>query len=76
MALPFASKPTTLLRSICALALLFTLHAPAHAQGGCVTGGSGGCSASVPEVDPSLATGALTLLTGTVLLLRARRSPR
>jgi hypothetical protein len=72
MTLALALKPATILRFTCFLALLLSLHTPAHAQGGCVNGGSGGCSASAPEVDPSLATGALTLLTGTVLLLRSR----
>ncbi len=78
MALPLAPRPATLLRATCALALLLALHQPAHAQGGCLNGGSGGCSPAVsaPEVDPSLATGALTLLSGAVLLLRARRPPR
>jgi hypothetical protein len=76
MTLPLAPKPATLLRATCALLLLLALHTPAQAQGGCLNGGSGGCTSSVPEVDPSLATGAFTLLTCTVLLLRSRRSPR
>jgi hypothetical protein len=45
----------------------------AHAQGGCLNGGSGGCS--VPEINPGTLTQALTLLAGTGLWLRSRRRP-
>ncbi len=61
-----------LVRAALVLPLLFALHSPAHAQGGCVNGGSGGCV--VPEIEPGLANGGLALLGGLVLVVRARRN--
>jgi Cu/Ag efflux pump CusA len=50
------------------------VHIPARAQGGCVNGGSGGCTSSVPEMEPGLANGGVALLGGIVLVLRGRRN--
>jgi hypothetical protein len=57
------------------LALGTSVSNYARAQGGCVTGGTGGCPAvaAVPEIDPSLAGTGIALLGGTVLLIRTRR---
>jgi len=61
--------------ALAAALLLAVLPGRAHAQGGCLTGGSGGCP-TAPEVDPSLAGSGLALLGGVVLVLRARRGDR
>jgi hypothetical protein len=44
----------------------------AHAQGGCVNGGSGGCT-TAPEIAPGVLAQATTLLAGAGLWLRSRR---
>jgi hypothetical protein len=54
------------------LALVLAFPTQGHAQGGCVNGGSGGCT-SVPEVDPSLASGGLALVAGAAMVVRGRR---
>jgi hypothetical protein len=55
------------------LALVLAFPARGHAQGGCVNGGAGGCTTSVPEVDPSPASGGLALASGAVMVVRGRR---
>jgi hypothetical protein len=61
--------PSTSVRSMLIAVILFvTSHALAHAQGGCITSG-GGCA---PEIDASLGTGGVALLSGVVLLMRSR----
>jgi hypothetical protein len=67
----------TMIRTALVLALLAlgtSVTNYAHAQGGCVTGGTG-CTPvpAVPEIDPSLAGTGIALLGGTVLLIRTRR---
>ncbi len=61
--------------SLAAVVFAVCLSAPAQAQGGCLSGGTGGCppDSGTPEIDPSLATGGLTLLGGLTLVVRARR---
>ncbi len=61
--------------ALAAALLLAVLSGRAHAQGGCLTGGSGGCP-TAPEMDPSLATGGLALLGGVVLVVKAQRHPK
>ncbi len=62
--------PLRAVRSMLIAVILFvTSHALAHAQGGCITSG-GGCA---PEIDPSLGTGGVALLSGVVLLMRSCR---
>jgi hypothetical protein len=61
--------------AISALALTLALSgiaSVAHAQGGCVNGGSGGCT-TAPEIAPGELTQATALLAGTGLWLRYRR---
>jgi hypothetical protein len=52
---------------------LATAAAVARAQGGCV---NGPCPVTTPEIDTSLSGTALTLLGGTLLVLRARKQKR
>jgi len=54
--------------SIVALLLIATVSA--HAQSGCVVDGSQNCA---PEIDASLASSGLALITGGIFLLRGRR---
>lgn len=54
------------------LVLVLALPVRSHAQGGCLNGGSGGCT-SVPEIDPSLGGGGLALVAGAAVVVRARR---
>ena len=61
-----------LLRTTLALAILvFGAQAHSYAQGGCDTGGSGGCP-STPEIDPTMASAGLVLLGGAALIIRSR----
>jgi hypothetical protein len=55
------------------LAVVLAFPTQGHAQGGCVNGGTGGCTTSVPEIDPALVSGGLALLAGTVMIVRRRR---
>jgi hypothetical protein len=59
--------------ALAVLALALTVPTQGHAQGGCVQGGSGGCTSSVPEMDPSLGSGGLALVAGAVMVVRGRR---
>jgi hypothetical protein len=65
-----------IVRAALVVPVLLALHIPAQAQGGCVNGGTGGCSSSVPEMDPGLVNGGLALLGGVVLVVRGGRRPR
>ncbi len=59
--------------SALALTLILAGIAPAaHAQGGCLTGGSGGCT-TVPEINAGTLTQTASLLTGVGLWLHSRR---
>ena len=62
-------------RTVCTIALVLPLAGVhAHAQNGCTNQGSGQCTpVPAPEIDPSLASGGLALITGAVLLVRGRR---
>ncbi len=60
-----------LLRIFIVLVYAGWIASAAHAQGGCVNGGSGGCT--VPEIAPGTVTQATALLTGVALWLRTRR---
>jgi hypothetical protein len=64
----------SVVRTALAVAVLLALHIPAQAQGGCVNGGSGGCTPSVPEMAPGLLNGGIALLGGVVLVVRGRRN--
>jgi hypothetical protein len=66
------SRLSLLARSVALLICVAGIASAAHAQGGCVNGGSGGCT-SVPEIAPGIATQAAALLTGAGLWLRSRR---
>jgi hypothetical protein len=66
---------STMIRTVLVLAFLTfgtSVSNYAHAQSGCVNGGTGACQ-TVPEIDPSLAGTGIALLGGAVLLIRARR---
>jgi MYXO-CTERM domain-containing protein len=63
----------SIVRAVLVVPVLLTLHIPARAQGGCVTGGSGGCTSSAPEMDPGMVSGGLALLGGVMLVVRGRR---
>ena len=60
-------KSLRALFTVASLLLIATVHA--HAQG-CVTSGT---SCGAPEIDGSLATSGLALITGAVFLVRGRR---
>jgi hypothetical protein len=62
-----------IVRATLLVPVLLALHSPARAQGGCVNGGSGSCTAEVPEMDPGMVSGGLALLGGVVMVVRARR---
>jgi hypothetical protein len=65
------------LRMILALALfVFGAHTHSYAQSGCSDSGPGGCPASngtVPEIDPSMTSGGLILLAGSIVMIRSWR---
>jgi hypothetical protein len=50
--------------------LLLIVSVRAHAQNGCVVDGSTDC---VPEIDASLTSSGLALITGAIFLIRGRR---
>jgi hypothetical protein len=54
--------------TVATLLLIATVRA--HAQNGCVVDGSQNCT---PEIDASLASSGLALITGSIFLIRGRR---
>jgi len=53
--------------------LKYIFLAPSFALGAGATAHALACSLQAPEVDPSLTIGGLTLLAGTIAVLRVRR---
>jgi hypothetical protein len=62
------------IRVLLLMLTLGTATAVARAQSGCTNGSP--CPASAPEIDTSLSGAALTLLGGTLLVLRARKQKK
>jgi hypothetical protein len=71
----FANAARTVTRCIALSLLLTALAAPSYAQGNGKDKGKGNdpASNSVPEMDPTSLVSAMSLLSGSVLLLASRR---
>jgi hypothetical protein len=61
-------------RTLCMIAVtLLFAGIQAHAQSGCVIQNGVCVPIPAPEIDPSLASGGLALITGAIFLVRGRR---